>query len=106
MWRLLKLCLFVTLMSLGPMGCTAVVGDACLIDADCGAGLVCDASQPQGYCTRANCSEQECPDEGLCVVFDADTSYCVKPCVAAADCRDGYTCVDDFGLHPFCTPSP
>ena len=91
---------------LSMASCKAIVGDACLIDTDCGTGLVCDASQPEGYCTRANCSEQECPDEGLCVAFNMDASYCMRPCDDVSDCRDGYQCVDDFGLHPFCSPAP
>ena len=105
MWRAIRLCLVLCTFGLSSIACTAIVGDACLIDADCGAGLICDASQPEGYCTRANCAEQECPDEALCVTYDADTSYCVLPCTSAGDCRDGYLCVDDFGLHPFCAPT-
>ena len=99
--------LLLVLLAFGLTGsaCTSIVGDACTLDADCSTGLVCDASQPDGYCTRSNCLEQGCSDEAICVAYDADTSYCVLPCLEASDCRPEYTCVDDFGLHPFCAPS-
>ena len=93
--------LLILLIVIAP-GCTSIVGDACVLDADCGTGLVCDAAQPEGYCTRTNCEEQSCPDEGICVAFDSDTSYCMRPCSEDSECREAYVCIDDFGLHPFC----
>lgn len=26
----------------------------------------------------------------------------MQPCESNGDCRDGYRCVEDFGLYPFC----
>jgi len=82
--------------------CTPTVGDACVVDSDCGTGLLCDGSLPDGYCTRPGCDTEGCPNTGLCVTFDADTSYCMKPCQEALDCRPEYECVGEFGPHPFC----
>ena len=83
-------------------GCAAMVGDTCTVDADCGQGLTCDISMPDGYCTLSDCDLSVCPDEGVCIVFDDDTSYCMLPCSGDGDCRSGYLCVTDFGVHPFC----
>ena len=95
--------LFIALLSLSTVGgCASIVGDECTNDTDCGSGLVCDGSLPDGYCTRQNCDVDGCPDEGLCVLFDNDTSFCMRPCTASSDCRDSYQCVTDYGPHPFC----
>ena len=83
-------------------GCAAIVGDECTVDVDCGQGLTCDISMPDGYCTLGDCDLSACPDEGVCILFDEDTSYCMQPCKADGDCRAGYVCVTDFGVHPFC----
>ena len=93
--------LWMAVLVLGA-GCTPIVGDACESAADCGQGLYCESSLPGGYCTRSACTSQGCPDEGICVLFDEDTSFCMLPCSGADDCRDDYLCVEDFGGHPFC----
>lgn len=82
--------------------CTAVVGDSCETQTDCGASMFCERSMPDGYCTLQDCETRGCPDEGVCIVFDPDTSYCMAACAKNGDCRDGYVCVKDFGAHPFC----
>jgi len=96
--------LLVLLVALaGPLNaCSAIVGDACETQTDCGASMFCERSMPDGYCTLTNCVERGCPDEGVCIRFDADTSYCMAPCESKGDCRDGYTCVEGFGPHAFC----
>ena len=86
----------------GVAGCSAIVGDACETRTDCGRTMFCEPSLPDGYCTIADCVHRDCPDEGVCVRFDDDTSYCMLACESNGDCRDGYRCVDDFGPHPFC----
>ena len=83
-------------------GCQAVVGDACEINADCGSEMFCERSMPEGYCTVKSCENRDCPDFGVCVSFDQDQSFCMRPCDVDTDCRDGYVCVSDFGPHPFC----
>jgi len=105
MWQPVRLLFVILALALSAGACTSIVGDACELDADCGTGLICDAAQPDGYCTRSSCLEQGCSEEAICVAFDADTSYCVLPCLEASDCRPEYTCVNDFGLHPFCAPT-
>jgi len=101
-------------------GCTAVVGDACQIQTDCGQEMYCESSLPDGYCTVQDCESDGCPDEGVCVVFNqlyptasdgtaaeevaasSAISFCMKRCEGDVDCRDGYTCVEGHGPHPFC----
>lgn len=87
-------------MALGA--CAPIVGDACETQSDCGRSLFCERSMPDGYCTLKNCEDEGCPDEGVCIRFSADVSWCMAPCSANGDCRDGYTCVKDFGTHAFC----
>lgn len=83
-------------------GCRTVVGDSCESALDCSDGLDCELTMPDGYCTRRECDTFGCPDEGICVVFDDYSSYCMQPCSEDAECRDGYICIQDFGAHPFC----
>lgn len=108
--RLLLLA-FLTALLFAP-ACAPIVGDACETSADCGRSLACERSMPGGYCTLKNCEDQGCPDEGVCIRFSSDVSWCMQPCSSNSECRDGYTCVKDFGRHPFCNdarggaPSP
>lgn len=102
--RLVTRFAFALLLALTVVGCGAVIGDDCSNDSDCGSGLVCERSLPGGYCTVQDCLINGCPEEGICIVFDEYTSYCMDPCEGADDCRTGYVCVDDFGAHPFCNP--
>lgn len=83
-------------------GCSAMVGDACTTQTDCGTSMYCELSLPDGYCTSKSCVDRGCPDYGVCVRFTEDTSYCMLQCTGDSDCRDGYRCVTDFGPYPFC----
>jgi hypothetical protein len=74
--------------------------------------LVCDTSQPDGYCTELNCIHQSCPANSLCVQFQSSVpgcayddyqapsrtgrSFCMENCSKDSDCResDGYVCAD------------
>ena len=91
-----------SLLALALGACGAVVGDSCTMDTDCGAGLACDTTFPDGYCTLAQCDALGCSDSGVCVHFDAYTSYCMAPCESSSDCRAGYTCIEEQGPHAFC----
>ncbi len=98
-------------LTLALAACTAKVGDDCASNTDCGRTLVCDLAQPEGYCTLLGCRTNECPDEGVCVHFADGTAACMFRCKDDSDCRDGYTCVSNFGDAPFCngtsyTPPP
>ena len=86
-------------------GCSAIVGDSCTTQTDCGSAMYCELSLPDGYCTLKDCVYHSCPDSGVCVRFTEDTSYCMLQCKSNADCRGGYRCVTDFGLYPFCNDS-
>ena len=103
--------------------CTAVTGDACQSQSDCGTKMYCEPSLTDGYCTRKDCETSGCSDEGVCVVFyqtypdpvDGSTSdevaassfvsYCMRQCSKRSDCRGGYECVKDYGPHAFCSDS-
>ena len=104
-------------------GCTPEIGDKCTVSTDCSqlGDRLCDATQPDGYCTIFNCEPDTCP-ESVCVSFDPDLdpacreaddsqwarferTFCMAPCEEDGDCRDGYRCVDlvkdpDLDLHP------
>lgn len=88
------------------LGCAPLVGDECSTNSDCGTNLVCDSSQPSGYCTRSPCTPNSCPEEAVCVEFPDESTWCMARCEASGDCRDGYTCVSDYGDLPFCSAQP
>ena len=95
-------------------GCTPSIGDQCVLSTDCSTrgDRLCDTSQPAGYCTQFNCSKNSCPDQAVCVLFNAAVpgcsyddrsggygsriarSFCVKMCANNGDCRGGYICAD------------
>jgi hypothetical protein len=74
--------------------------------------LLCDTSQPAGYCTQLNCSNGSCPNNAVCVEFQSSVpgcqyddyqspsrtgrTFCMAHCSSPSDCRqsDGYTCAD------------
>jgi hypothetical protein len=67
-----------------------------------GAQMTCELSLPEGYCTVPDCETIGCPDDGVCIVFNQDQSFCMLQCANDADCREGYVCVTQFGAQPFC----
>ena len=83
-------------------GCGSIVGDACETQTDCGQAMFCELSMPDGYCTTRSCETDGCPDSGVCISFQVGISYCMRACESSDDCREGYACVTDFGVHPFC----
>ena len=98
-------------------GCTPHIGDKCVLSTDCSVQgtLVCDTSQPGGYCTELNCNHQSCPANSLCVMFQSSVpgcaysdyeapsrtgrSFCMENCTQNSDCRtvDGYICANPRG---------
>ena len=60
------------------MGCTPNVGDHCNLNTDCSlqGTLVCDNSQPNGYCTRFNCAPNTCPAGAACVLLYSEVPGC------------------------------
>ncbi len=99
---------------LGMAGCTPQIGDQCVLSTDCSTQgtLVCDPTQPGGYCTEVNCQPDLCPNEAACVSFNATLpgcpyndragpmgsrvtqTFCMKQCHHNSDCRTGYICAD------------
>jgi hypothetical protein len=95
-------------------GCAPKIGDKCVLSTDCSqqGTLVCDTSQPEGYCTQLNCTNGSCPNDAVCVLFQAAVpgcayddyqspsrtgrSFCMAHCGENSDCRqsDGYICRD------------
>jgi hypothetical protein len=102
----------VALLAFAMAGCTPHIGDACQLSTDCSVQgtLVCDTSQPGGYCTQLNCGRLSCPANSTCVEFQASVpgcayddyqspsrtgrSFCMENCTQGSNCRDGYTCSD------------
>lgn len=103
------------LLLLGPLGCRPKIGDKCETSVDCSVqgDRLCDATQPDGYCTIFNCEPDGCPPgEAQCVAFNVrldpacgdainatatprfERSFCMKPCSDDSDCRAGYACLD------------
>lgn len=101
MRRFVMAFLLAPLTSLAP-ACAPIAGDACETSSDCGRSMYCERSMPDGYCTLESCVNRACPGDGVCIRFTTDRSFCMQPCESKSDCRDGYTCVEDFGVHPFC----
>ena len=52
-------------------GCSKTVGDSCGTNLDCSpfGDMICDTSQPDGYCTVVGCGATTCIDEATCVSF-------------------------------------
>lgn len=85
------------------VGCTAAIGDDCSSDAQCPSGSYCDKTMPDGLCTLADCRPGQCPDESVCAEFGNGQSFCMAACKKDDDCRDGWSCIKDIGLWPFCS---
>jgi len=100
------------LASAALAGCAPKIGSKCVLNTDCGTSgtLVCDTSEPGGYCTEFNCTPNSCQDQAACVEFLASVPgcpyddyrspsrtgrlFCMEHCAHDSDCRDGYVCMD------------
>jgi len=100
------------LLSAAGVGCAPKIGDKCVLSTDCSqqGTLVCDTSQPEGYCTQLNCTNGSCPNSAVCVEFQSSVpgcgyddyqspsrtgrSFCMAHCSEDSDCRqsEGYVC--------------
>lgn len=100
--------------------CTPGVGSSCVQSTDCSptGQLLCDTSQPAGYCTILGCQPDRCPSGSACVdtnIAPLDCPYddrhapsrfskqsCLATCQHDSDCRqdNGYACIDPatYGL--------
>jgi hypothetical protein len=95
-------------------GCKAHIGSKCVLNTDCSlqGNLVCDTSQPDGYCTYFNCVPDTCQNEAACVAMSPSVpgcayddynspartarTMCLQQCTKNSDCRttEGYVCAD------------
>jgi len=95
-------------------GCKAHIGSPCTLNTDCSlqGNLVCDNSQPYGYCTYFNCVPDTCQNEAACVALSPAVpgcayddynspertarTMCLEQCHKDSDCREneGYVCAD------------
>ena len=82
------------LVLLGSLACKKVIGDKCTTSYDCSysGDRVCDLAQYDGYCTVIGCDPGSCPDEAVCVNFNAHAPrlsrrYCMEGCEEDSDCR-------------------
>jgi hypothetical protein len=100
--------------AMAAVGCAPKIGDKCALSTDCSqqGTLVCDTSQPGGYCTQLNCTNGSCPNDAVCVEFQASIpgcayndyqspsrtgrSFCMERCSQDSTCRqdEGYICRD------------
>jgi len=90
-----EIALVVFLISI--VGCEPEIGDSCSNDTDCGTSenIICDTTQPGGYCIQLGCHPDSCPEEADCVaVIEGEERefYCLKGCNRDADCRREYIC--------------
>ena len=115
--RLRALCsvaLVVFAAAFGVTGCTPHIGDQCTLSTDCSTQgtLLCDTSQPGGYCTSFDCTGDSCPQGASCILFSPSVpgcaytdrnpsrvgrSFCMAQCTQLSDCRDDYICADPKG---------
>ena len=53
--------------------CKKKIGDSCSIATDCATtgDRQCDISEASGYCTIIGCDPNGCPDNAVCVGFEA-----------------------------------
>jgi hypothetical protein len=107
----------VAVLAVVLLGCGPKIGDKCLVSSDCAtnSSRLCDTSQPDGYCTVFNCTNDTCPNNAACVVLQPATpgcpyddyqtpsrssrSLCLATCNSDSDCRtaEGYVCTSPLG---------
>jgi hypothetical protein len=110
-----RLCFALALgLAAALLGCSPHVGSSCQTNSQCSlqGTLVCDNSQPAGYCTSFNCAPDSCQNGAACVLLSpavpgcpyddykspvrTGRSMCLQHCHKDSDCRtnEGYVCAD------------
>ncbi len=97
--------------ALALAGCPKRIGDGCTNNIDCSlnADRLCDLAQPSGYCTISGCEPDRCPDDAMCIEFNANSPRlssraCMHSCNVDNDCRTGYICTRP--IDPACLTMP
>lgn len=83
---------------------TGVIGDACSMNNDCGAGPtpLC-LGGPGGYCSSECATDVDCP-HGRCLLIGTSTG-CAKECTSNSECRfPDYSC-QNLGGFKVCAPA-
>lgn len=87
------------------------VGAACDSNGDCGDALCLqDESIPGGYCSKVCATgipgaDDRCPAGALCTPTEDAASICLRSCVDASECRQGYICAFDGLERGVCLPA-
>lgn len=98
-------------------------GTACKTNEDCANGVCLTSipgslggtsmSAPGGYCSAACMADSDCGEGGVCSgafpAFGGSAAMpgrCMKGCNSAADCRDGYRCVNGLGMAATASQTP
>lgn len=68
----------------------ATVGGPCVGAGDCDFRCLVGADFPQGTCTVACNTDNDCPDGTFCI--DSEGGVCLLGCGLPEDCRGGYNC--------------
>ncbi|WP_438040030.1 hypothetical protein [Sorangium sp. So ce128] len=107
-------------------GCGPQIGDPCTSSLDCVQAeqqLLCDGTQPGGYCTVFNCEPDSCSGSSVCVAFNPvidpacselenvrwprfERTFCMATCDEDDDCRSGYSCVALGNIQGAATIAP
>lgn len=107
--RYLLALLALVLLAASAVHCVRRIGDGCTTATDCSINgdRRCDTSSREGYCTIGECEANSCPDDALCIEFEAQIPrlsrrFCMAGCDLNAPpnpdgtspaCRAGYACV-------------
>jgi hypothetical protein len=100
---------------------SGIVGDACGDADECGGipaedircldellvGSGITITFPEGYCSAACGSDEDCGEGASCERFGSDINYCLDECRRDSDCRedDGYECRARMGgSDTYCLP--
>jgi hypothetical protein len=75
------------------------LGSSCSSTVSCNAPFACDASRPNGFCTRGCQSDADC-NGGTC---DLTALTCAVLCTTDRSCRPEYTCQSN-GTSSVCAP--
>jgi hypothetical protein len=61
----------------------------CLHEEDAGVHLTCLLQFKGGYCGVEDCdSNDDCPDQSVCVAHEDGSNYCFRSCVEKVECNE------------------